>query len=100
MFSTSVNKEITSAYVPCVYVSFLGFTKVDYTNITSNSKAIIPFYVENVEVDVLYDNNYVLPVPVREGFEFDGWYYNGTKIETIGDKWQISKNVTLVAKWK
>ena len=53
----------------------------------------------NSTVEVKYDGTYgVLPEPSRTGYSFDGWYLDGTKIES-GTKVSTAGNHTLVAKW-
>ena len=42
--------------------------------------------------------NVNLIIPERRGYEFSGWYYNGTKI-TDG-VWQYDGDITLTARWK
>lgn len=43
-----------------------------------------------------------LPVPVKDGFEFGGWYYNGgqgpVKVED-GDLYTWTESVTVTARW-
>ena len=41
-----------------------------------------------------------LPIPVKEGYTFDGWYLNGTKIESLTTDLFTNSNINLVAKWK
>ena len=38
-----------------------------------------------------------MPIPVRKGYTFDGWYYNGKKVEN--GEWNIDEDVILTAKW-
>ena len=47
--------------------------------------------------DVIFDSDYSLFEPSRDGYRFDGWYYNGQKL-TSG-KWNIDSDVTLIAQW-
>ncbi len=47
--------------------------------------------------DVTFDSDYSLLEPSRDGYHFDGWYYNGQKL-TSG-KWNIDSDVTLIAQW-
>ena len=47
--------------------------------------------------DVTFDSDYYLLEPSRDGYHFDGWYYNGQKL-TSG-KWNIDSDVTLIAQW-
>ncbi len=50
-------------------------------------------------VTVTYGNAYgALPVPVRAGYTFAGWTYNGAEV-TAATVMKTAKNHTLVAKW-
>ena len=42
---------------------------------------------------------YTLPVPIREGYTFDGWYYNGKIVPIYGDSWNFDTHIEFVAKW-
>ena len=46
---------------------------------------------------VTFDTNYSLINIERVGYQFNGWYYNGQKVED--GKWSIDSDVTLVANW-
>ena len=35
--------------------------------------------------------------PVRKDYTFDGWYYNGQKVED--GEWSLDEDVVLTAKW-
>ena len=48
---------------------------------------------------VKYNDFYTLPIPKKTGYEFVGWYYGDTKVETSGN-WPFKEDVTLVAKWE
>ena len=37
-----------------------------------------------------------IPTPTKEGYTFDGWYYNGTKYDL---EQTVTKDITLVAHW-
>ena len=50
-------------------------------------------------LQVTFDGDYVLPVPVKEGFTFTGWTYQGNGITSSG-KWAIASNVTVKATWQ
>ncbi len=39
-----------------------------------------------------------LPTPTKEGYEFEGWYYNGNKVTEISKN--LTEDVVLTAKWK
>ena len=44
------------------------------------------------------DKEYSLPVPTKEGYTFDGWYYNDELIKVTGT-WSKKTSVKLIAKW-
>lgn len=44
------------------------------------------------------NSEYGLPTPTRDHYIFDGWYYNGSKIESTG-VWNIATDAELVAMW-
>ena len=46
---------------------------------------------------VTFGEEFVLPVPTRESYQFIGWYHGEQKIEN--EKWSIASDVTLIAKW-
>ncbi len=49
---------------------------------------------------IKYNQTYVLPSakPVREGYDFDGWYYNNIKIDK-NRRWLYTTDVELKARW-
>ena len=49
------------------------------------------------QLKVTYDKSYTLPIPIRPGYTFNGWYENNNKV-TDGT-WYRTSNVSLVAKW-
>ncbi len=54
----------------------------------------------NIYDDMLtYGKAYELPVPSREGFVFDGWYYEDSLVPLKGEKWEYFEYITLEAKW-
>jgi uncharacterized repeat protein (TIGR02543 family) len=50
-------------------------------------------YIDSVE----YGANYTLPVPVRTGYTFLGWYNGETKVEN--GAWNIASDVILTPKF-
>ncbi len=50
------------------------------------------------QVTVNYDQNYSLPIPTRNGYEFNGWYSGITKINNSGT-WTYDSNKSIVASW-
>ncbi len=51
-----------------------------------------------IVLSATYDKTLEMPVPVREGYTFLGWYDGDTKVES--DVWNIASDVTLTAKWQ
>lgn len=49
------------------------------------------------QLKVTYDKSYTLPIPIRLGYTFNGWYENNNKV--INGTWYRTSNVSLVAKW-
>jgi len=49
--------------------------------------------------DLKKNKKYELPVPTREGYTFDGWYYGETLVPQTGDKWGFDTHIELDAKW-
>ena len=46
-----------------------------------------------------YDSSYTLLEPERTGYEFLGWYKDGTLVPLTGT-WKFDTNISLVAEWK
>jgi uncharacterized repeat protein (TIGR02543 family) len=53
--------------------------------------------LQSYEETVIFGNAINMPVPVRKGYTFDGWYYNGKKVEI--SEWNFDEDVTLEARW-
>ena len=53
---------------------------------------------------VIFDNQFILIVPTRDGYEFSGWYIGETQLtDSRGGslaKYGIAGNITVVAHWK
>lgn len=75
------------------YIKFSGFQSMLEKQITTIT------YLENnnVEVDVVYNSDYQIYQPTREGYTFDGWYHGDARVES--GKWNIAEDVVLIAKW-
>ena len=64
----------------------------------------ITYYVNGGEMkgentqEVVYDSEYTLEIPTREGYEFLGWYGNDKLFES--GKWSYDEDVEIVAKWE
>ena len=52
---------------------------------------------QSYEETVTFGNVIDLPVPVRKGYTFDGWYYNDKKVED--GEWNFDEDATLEARW-
>lgn len=53
--------------------------------------------ISNPTIYTIEDQNIVLSAPSRECYTFDGWFENGTKVESV--EVVRCENVNLVAKW-
>lgn len=91
-------KDANGGYVDSHYkVEGTTTLKADY-----RLKFIVTFVYnngeENTTQEVVENQIAIAPKdPVKEDYEFDGWYYNGVKYNF--DK-VVSSNITLEAKWK
>jgi uncharacterized repeat protein (TIGR02543 family) len=54
-------------------------------------------YVNNSEQTVSYNASYVLEIPTRTGYTFEGWYDGET--EYYGGTWKTLSNIILTARW-
>ena len=45
----------------------------------------------------IFDSEYILDEPTREGYQFDGWYYNNLLVSS--GLWNIAEDCVLKAKW-
>ncbi len=53
----------------------------------------------SVNPEIFYENGFVkLGTPTKDGYEFEGWYYNGNKVTEISKN--LTEDVVLTAKWK
>lgn len=55
--------------------------------------------VSQTNFDVRFGLSANFPDPTKEGYTFEGWYYEETRIYS-NRIWKIADNVTLIAKWK
>ncbi|MEG1706635.1 MAG: leucine-rich repeat protein, partial [Clostridia bacterium] len=46
---------------------------------------------------ITYGQNYILPTSTKEGYIFDGWYVDTTKLD--GLNWTYDCDITAIAKW-
>ena len=61
--------------------------KVSYKNI-----------LEEIEEEFKYGEKFELPIPKKEFYTFNGWYYNDELFNI--DEWSFDKDIELVASWK
>lgn len=54
--------------------------------------------VEKDQIEVTYDQNYVLPKATRTAYDFRGWFDGNTCLPSNG-VWKRSENLSLTAKW-
>ncbi len=108
-FITSDNEKLVDnqgnimAVVNGNYKSILEDT-VAYADIPANKYTVTldpnNGTVSPATLTVTYDSAYgTLPVPTRSGYEWEGWYYNGTKV-TATTIVKVSGAHTLTARWK
>lgn len=67
-----------------------------YIKLDANG-GIIPNNVEGITVTIRKE--FELPIPTRDGYTFDGWYYGEQKVSLSGEKWEFYKHIKLTAKW-
>ena len=94
-----LTQQIT-AIDPTLYEGITLYPKWDSIKVTLNYNANGGSASKEQEILTLGDN-YVLPIPVRAGHKFLGWYLNGVKVENSGrltDSELLTWN--LVAEWE
>lgn len=70
-----------------------------YVRLNANGGSVVGQNGEVIKELSLKNKNYSLPIPTKEGCEFDGWYYGDTKIENEGSSWRY-RYIELTARWK
>ena len=83
-----VATQVRPAFGWSAYTSALYYVKLD-----ANGGTVVS------GIELRRNASYELPIPVREGYTFDGWYYGETEIEQSGEKWGYAKHIRLTAKW-
>ncbi len=53
--------------------------------------------VSDTSITALYDSYVNLPIPTKNGYTFNGWYYGYTKYTS--SEWKTDQDLTLEAKW-
>ncbi len=88
--------------IAAVVIGILLFTGVFEVNdrFKNNQKITIIFDTAGGSIikDMKIDKNtsIKLPTPIRDSYEFDGWYLDN---EAINDDYKFSEDVTITAKW-
>lgn len=54
---------------------------------------------DDLVIDSQYSNNFSLPVPVKEGYIFQGWYLDSDYNDLYSTGYQFIEDTTLYAKW-
>ena len=49
-------------------------------------------------INIIYGDSFELPIPVKEGFEFVGWFDENDNQITSGI-WNYNETMTLFARW-
>lgn len=85
---------------PDMYYYFEGFTSMK-NNVAevqiSEGEELAYNNSQSYEEAVSFGESFNTPIPVRKGYVFDGWYYNGQKVED--GEWNFDEDVTLEARW-
>lgn len=97
--SHSQTSSSTTSY-SCLgwYSAASGGTKVVNTNTAYNPGSTRTLYAQWNPSSTAYPS-VTLPTPVREGYVFDGWYLDDTKIGNAGAAYTPTSSITLTAAW-
>ena len=85
---STTNKDITLVAKWNKLIKYYNITYILNDGIFNED--VINQYEENVGLDIL-------PIPSKEGYEFDGWYLEDKLVTSIDST--TNKDITLVAKW-
>ena len=93
--NTSNNYARPVIEVPLEYVEVVDETVNSYTIIfdTDGGTELLP-------IEIMQDTPIgELPTPIKNGYEFDGWYYEADFITSVQSSDTFTENTTLYAKW-
>ena len=83
-----------------IVIGTLYITKVDTGTSSESNTITIKFDTAGGDdlknIKVRKDESTNLPTPVRDGYTFEGWYYDDTLVD---DDYTFEKDITLTAKW-
>ena len=82
-----------------VRLNAMGGTITKLVEVKNEDGKIITVPVNVKDANYKKGKAYTLPVPIREGYTFDGWYYNGKIVPIYGDSWNFDTHIEFVAKW-
>ena len=96
--SCRMSDDLPSRRYASIY--FSGFSDMSDSNVNVNipSGEELAYDPQQTHVETVIYGEYIsMPIPVRNGYTFDGWYHDGVKVES--GEWSIDQDVTLVANW-
>ncbi len=82
-----------------VRLNAMGGTITKLVEVKNEDGKIVTIPVNVKDATYRKGKAYDLPVPVREGYTFDGWYYNDKLVSIHGDSWNYDTHIEFVAKW-
>lgn len=56
--------------------------------------------IEVNDTTVKKNAKYNLPIPTRDGYTFEGWYYGENPVAIEGNSWGFDNHIEITAKWK
>ena len=87
--------------VPNDVTLYAKWTANNYLVTFHTNNGTLPSGYENDEMVVTYDSTYVIPIPTRTGYTFNGWYTNSSLTTSFSKTtyWTRTSDLTLYAKW-
>ena len=92
-------------YVKTTEWNFLAYVVTDDVTLTAKwtaNKYVVSFDANGgnsvADLTVTYNEPYTLPTPVKSGYTFLEWDYNGNDFERNGT-WTLTSNISLTAEW-
>lgn len=74
-----------------------SYTEIEYHTVTFNSLGALEFDSRQIEHNHTIGE---LPIPEKEGYEFEGWYSDSTYETKVENTTVVENDMTLYAKWK
>ena len=87
--------------VPNDVTLYAKWTANNYLVTFHTNNGTLPSGYENDEMVVTYDSTYVIPIPTRTGYTFNGWYTNSSLTTSYSKTtyWTRPNDLDLYAKW-